>query len=118
MRLRLGFVDTAADRFVGQVLEGRYRITDRLAWGGMATVYAALDVRLDRKVAVKVPHGRFAEDRQFLARFIGEAKAAARLSHPHVVAVFDQGATTVPAPAASDAASDSPSGIEPQDDAG
>src|SRR5689334_959262 len=58
----------------------------------MATVYRALDRRLDRTVAVKVMHPALADDQEFVARFIREAKSAARLSHPNVVAVYDQGA--------------------------
>ncbi|HVE25745.1 MAG TPA: protein kinase, partial [Sporichthya sp.] len=82
----------AADGLVGTVLDGRYRVTRRLARGGMATVYEAVDTRLDRTVAVKVMHPGLAEDRDFVERFIREARAAARLSHPNVVAVFDQSA--------------------------
>jgi serine/threonine-protein kinase len=76
---------------IGRVLDGRYRVEARIARGGMATVYRALDTRLDRVVALKVMHQVFAEDDEFVARFIREAKSAARLSHPNVVAVFDQG---------------------------
>ncbi|MDQ1487068.1 MAG: eukaryotic-like serine/threonine-protein kinase [Actinomycetota bacterium] len=82
---------TVSDSLVGRVLDGRYRVEARVARGGMATVYRALDVRLDRIVALKVMHQLFAEDDEFVARFIREAKSAARLSHPNVVAVFDQG---------------------------
>jgi hypothetical protein len=82
---------TLADPLVGKLLEGRYRIDARIARGGMATVYRALDERLDRIVAVKVMHPGLAEDAQFLARFTAEARAAARLSSGHVVSVFDQG---------------------------
>ena len=57
----------------------------------MATVYLAVDTRLDREVAVKVMHAGLAEDEEFPRRFIREARSAARLSHPGVVAVFDQG---------------------------
>ncbi|MDQ1286875.1 MAG: eukaryotic-like serine/threonine-protein kinase [Actinomycetota bacterium] len=57
----------------------------------MATVYLALDRRLDREVAVKVMHAHLADDEQFTARFIREARSAARLSHPNVVQVYDQG---------------------------
>ncbi|MBX6769960.1 MAG: serine/threonine protein kinase, partial [Actinomadura rubrobrunea] len=81
---------TVADPLVGQVLDGRYRIESRVARGGMATVYVARDMRLDRVVAIKVMHANLAADEEFVARFIGEAKAAAALSHPNVVAVFDQ----------------------------
>src|SRR5512133_2924406 len=58
----------------------------------MATVYRAVDQRLDRTVAVKVMHPSLADNADFVARFIREAKSAARLSHPNVVAVYDQGA--------------------------
>ncbi|RFU41335.1 serine/threonine protein kinase, partial [Actinomadura logoneensis] len=81
---------TVADPLVGRVLDGRYRIESRIARGGMATVYLARDVRLDRVVAIKVMHAGLASDDEFVARFIGEAKAAAALSHPNVVAVYDQ----------------------------
>src|SRR5687767_6367334 len=57
----------------------------------MAAVYTAVDTRLDRRVAVKVMHPAYAADADFVARFHREAKAAARLSHPNVVAVYDQG---------------------------
>ncbi|MFD0532553.1 protein kinase [Actinomadura luteofluorescens] len=56
----------------------------------MATVYLARDLRLDRIIAIKVMHAGLASDEDFVARFIGEAKAAAALSHPNVVAVYDQ----------------------------
>ena len=82
---------TLADPLVGQLLDGRYRVSGRIARGGMATVYQALDTRLERTVALKVMHPGLAEDSEFVARFIREAKSAARLSHPNVVAVFDQG---------------------------
>ena len=59
--------------------------------GGMATIYAAIDLRLDRQVAVKIMHSHLAQDEQFVSRFIREAKAAASLSHPNIVAVLDQG---------------------------
>ncbi|MER6811158.1 Stk1 family PASTA domain-containing Ser/Thr kinase [Spirillospora sp. NPDC000708] len=84
-------MDTSvADPLVGQVLDGRYRIESRIARGGMATVYVARDLRLDRTIAIKVMHAGLASDEDFVARFIGEAKAAAALSHPNVVAVYDQ----------------------------
>ncbi len=82
---------TLADPLIGQLLDGRYRIERRIARGGMATVYTALDVRLDRTVAIKLMHPALADDQDFVGRFHREAKAAARLSHPNVVAVFDQG---------------------------
>ena len=75
----------------GRLLDGRYRIGPRIARGGMASVYEATDLRLDRTVAVKVMHPGLGDDDEFAARFVREARAAARLSHPNVVAVFDQG---------------------------
>lgn len=84
-------MDTSADRLVGQTVDGRYRIIAMLARGGMATVYEALDTRLDRIVALKIMHKGLAEDHGFVERFQREARAAARLSHPNVVGVFDQG---------------------------
>ncbi|MFM7148110.1 MAG: protein kinase domain-containing protein, partial [Actinomycetales bacterium] len=81
----------AAPSLVGQTIDGRYRVLRRLARGGMATVYEAMDLRLERTVALKVMHRHLAEDPDFVARFRREARSAARLSHPHVVAVFDQG---------------------------
>lgn len=79
------------DPLVGATLDGRYLIRARLARGGMSTVYLALDTRLDREVAVKAMLPHLAEDPALVARFEGEAKTAARLSHPHVVGVLDQG---------------------------
>ena len=85
-------VDTStADPLVGSVLDGRYRLDASIARGGMATVYAGFDTRLDRPVAVKVMHPTLAADDEFVERFRREAKAAARLSHPSVVAIYDQG---------------------------
>ena len=76
---------------MGQVIDGRYEVLALLARGGMATVYEAVDLRLDRVVALKVMHPHLAEDPDFVTRFEREAKAAARLTHPHVVGVYDQG---------------------------
>jgi len=75
----------------GVLLDGRYEIRAILARGGMATVYSALDTRLDRLVAVKVMHEHLANDDDFVDRFIREAKSAASLTHPNIVAVHDQG---------------------------
>lgn len=83
---------TLTDPIVGQLLDGRYQVESRIARGGMASVYLALDIRLDRTVALKVMHRSLAEDPQFVRRFIGEAKSVASLSHPNIVQVFDQGA--------------------------
>ncbi|WP_185932579.1 Stk1 family PASTA domain-containing Ser/Thr kinase [Streptomyces sp. WAC 01325] len=82
---------TLQDPLVGQVLDGRYRVDARIAVGGMATVYRALDTRLDRVLALKVMHPALAVDGAFVERFIREAKSVARLAHPNVVQVFDQG---------------------------
>ncbi|GEK02971.1 serine/threonine protein kinase [Streptomyces sp. 1-11] len=88
----LACVDTTLqDPLVGQVLDGRYRVDARIAVGGMATVYRALDTRLDRVLALKVMHPALAADGSFVDRFIREAKSVARLAHPNVVQVFDQG---------------------------
>ncbi|OUE19583.1 Serine/threonine-protein kinase PK-1 [Clavibacter michiganensis] len=76
---------------IGRLLDGRYQVRSRIARGGMATVYVATDLRLERRVAVKVMHGHLADDSAFRDRFIQEARSAARLAHPNVVNVFDQG---------------------------
>ena len=79
------------DPVVGLVLEGRYRLEERLARGGMSTVYAATDLRLHRTVAVKVMAEHLAHDPAFVDRFTREARATAMLSHVNVVSVSDQG---------------------------
>ncbi|MFE9421855.1 Stk1 family PASTA domain-containing Ser/Thr kinase [Kitasatospora sp. NPDC006697] len=83
---------TVNDALIGTLLDGRYLVEERIAVGGMATVYRGTDTRLDRVVALKVMHPQFAADPEFAERFIREAKAVARLSHPNVVNVFDQNA--------------------------
>jgi serine/threonine-protein kinase len=83
---------TLDDSLVGQVLDGRYRVDSLIAHGGMATVYLATDRRLDRVVALKVMHPELARHNEFVSRFIREAKTAAQLTHPNIVAVFDQSA--------------------------
>ncbi|MFJ6196326.1 Stk1 family PASTA domain-containing Ser/Thr kinase [Micromonospora sp. NPDC092111] len=85
-----------ADTLLGSLLDGRYRIRGRVARGGMATVYTATDERLERTVAVKIIHPSQAPEARarmagFLDRFTDEAKTIARLTHPNVVAVYDQG---------------------------
>ncbi|MFD7507098.1 Stk1 family PASTA domain-containing Ser/Thr kinase [Streptomyces sp. NPDC059850] len=82
---------TLQDPLVGQVLDGRYRVEARIAVGGMATVYRAVDTRLDRVLALKVMHQSLASDAAFVDRFIREAKSIARLAHANVVGVYDQG---------------------------
>ncbi len=79
------------DSLVGRKLEGRYRIVDRIARGGMSTVYSAVDERLDRLVAVKVMSATLSADPAFTDRFAREARAAARLTHLNAVSVYDQG---------------------------
>jgi beta-lactam-binding protein with PASTA domain/tRNA A-37 threonylcarbamoyl transferase component Bud32 len=76
---------------IGRLIDGRYQVRSRIARGGMATVYLATDLRLERRVALKIMHGHLADDSQFKERFIQEARSAARLAHPNVVNVFDQG---------------------------
>ena len=90
-RAHAGQQGAAGDPLVGRLLDGRYRVGPRIARGGMATVHEATDIRLDRTVAVKVMHPGLGDDVDFAARFVREARAAARLSHPNVVGVFDQG---------------------------
>jgi beta-lactam-binding protein with PASTA domain/predicted Ser/Thr protein kinase len=82
---------TVTDPMVGRLLDDRYRVEERIARGGMATVYRATDTRLDRQVALKIMQPAFADDPEFVSRFTREARASARLSDPHVVAVYDQG---------------------------
>ncbi|MEV0426784.1 Stk1 family PASTA domain-containing Ser/Thr kinase [Micromonospora sp. NPDC050495] len=85
-----------ADTLLGSLIDGRYRIRGRVARGGMATVYTATDERLERTVAVKIIHPTQAPETRarmagFVERFTDEAKTIARLTHPNVVAVYDQG---------------------------
>src|SRR3954447_152573 len=82
---------TVADALIGTTIDGRYRITGRVARGGMATVYTAVDERLERTVALKIIHPSQATNVHFVDRFTDEAKTIARLTHPNVVAVYDQG---------------------------
>lgn len=80
-----------SDPLVGRTIDGRYDVRARIARGGMATVYLATDRRLDRAVALKVMHPHLADGTDVVARFRREARAAARLAHPGIVAVLDQG---------------------------
>jgi len=73
------------------LVDGRYRLLQRLGSGGMADVFMAHDEQLGRRVALKLLYSRFAEDDQFVERFRREASAAAGLSHPNVVQVYDRG---------------------------
>jgi eukaryotic-like serine/threonine-protein kinase len=85
-------MDTTLSRLqAGQLLDGRYRVGSWIARGGMATVYLGTDTKLDRTVALKIAHPELTGDREFVRRFATEARSAARLSSPNVVAVYDQG---------------------------
>jgi beta-lactam-binding protein with PASTA domain/predicted Ser/Thr protein kinase len=75
----------------GSVVDGRYRVLRRIGSGGMADVWLAEDTHLQRQVALKVLHRRFAQDREFVERFRREAESAAGLAHPNIVAVYDRG---------------------------
>ncbi|MBX6387849.1 MAG: PASTA domain-containing protein [Frankia sp.] len=82
---------TVADPIIGRLIDGRYTAQQRLAVGGMATVYIAHDNRLDRMVALKVMHPNLMAEPDFVARFHREARAAASLNTPKVVSVLDYG---------------------------
>lgn len=84
--------EKVSDSLVGTLVDSRYQVNSKLARGGMSTVYLATDLRLERDVALKVLHPHLVNDGNFLDRLGREAKAAAKLSHPHVVGVLDQGA--------------------------
>ena len=73
------------------VIDGRYRLIERVGSGGMAEVWAAEDLQLGRKVALKLLHRRFSEDPEFVERFKREASSAASLQHPNVVSTYDRG---------------------------
>ena len=75
----------------GLLLNSRYRVEHMIARGGMATVYKGFDERLERPVALKIMHPHLADNPEFVSRFAREARSAARLTHPHVVSVYDQG---------------------------
>ena len=79
------------DTLSGTLFAGRYRISNKLGGGGMADVYLAEDQELGRRVAIKMLHGRYANDEQFVERFRREATHAAGLSHPNIVSIFDRG---------------------------
>lgn len=76
---------------IGRMLDGRYQITEKIGSGGMADVYCAHDVLLDRVVAVKILHEDYANDQDFVTRFRKEAQAAAKLSHANIVNIYDVG---------------------------
>jgi serine/threonine-protein kinase len=76
---------------VDTLVDGRYRVLNRLGSGGMADVYCAEDTHLGRQVALKILYRRFAQDEQFVERFKREAQSAAGLAHPNVVSIYDRG---------------------------
>ncbi len=75
----------------GMLISGRYEIIEKIGTGGMADVYKATDVRLNRLVAVKVLKQEYSNDKGFITRFKNEAQSAAGLSHPNIVSVYDVG---------------------------
>ena len=81
----------AMDSLIGQLFDNRYRIERRIGTGGMADVFLARDETLGRRVAIKILAERYAQDDAFLERFRREATAAAGLSHPNIVSVYDRG---------------------------
>src|SRR5215216_4641040 len=76
---------------LGTQLSGRYRLDAQIGSGGMSTVYRAFDLTLERPVAIKLMHREIASDSDQLERFRREARAVARLTHPHIVGVIDAG---------------------------
>ena len=76
---------------IGHILDNRYKILEKVGSGGMASVYKAQDILLDRIVAVKILHSKYASDHDFVVRFRQEAQAAAKLSHPNIVNIYDVG---------------------------
>lgn len=76
---------------IGKILDERYKLDKKIGSGGMADVYQAKDILLDRIVAVKILHSNFAEDNDFIVRFRHEAQSAGKLSHPNIVGIYDVG---------------------------
>lgn len=76
---------------IGHILDNRYKILEKVGTGGMASVYKARDILLDRIVAVKILDSKYSKDRDFVVRFHQEAQAAAKLSHPNIVNMYDVG---------------------------
>ena len=86
--------------WIGQILDGRYRIDDLLGQGGMSAVYKAYDPNLKRIVALKMIHAHLADDPKFVVRFTEEAAAVAQLRHPNIIAAHDFGRHAGERPAA------------------
>ena len=80
-----------ADHRIGELFDGRYRLQRRIGSGGMADVYLAADESLDRRVAIKILAERYTRDEGFIERFRREARSAAGLTHPNIVAIYDRG---------------------------
>ena len=78
-------------KMIGHILDNRYKILEKEGTGGMASVYTAQDILLDRIVAVKILHSKYGNDHDFVVRFRQEAQAAAKLSHPNIVNIYDVG---------------------------
>ena len=76
---------------IGKRINGRYKVLDMVGGGGMANVYLAHDMILDRDVAVKVLRLDFANDEEFIRRFHREAQSATSLAHPNIVSIYDVG---------------------------
>lgn len=79
------------ETMTGHTLANRYQILEEVGTGGMAVVYKARDILLDRIVAVKILHAEYGNDHEFVTRFRQEAQAAAKLSHPNIVNIYDVG---------------------------
>jgi serine/threonine protein kinase len=79
----------ASDAFIGKIIKGRYRVIEKLGEGGMAVVYLAEQINVERKAALKILHGHYANDQEFVGRFRQEAKLAASLNHPNLITVYD-----------------------------
>jgi serine/threonine-protein kinase len=77
------------DAFVGKIINGRYRVLEKLGEGGMSIVYVAEQINVARKVALKIMHGQYSSDQEFVRRFRQEARLAASLNHPNIVQVYD-----------------------------
>jgi len=96
-RIRAGGVDLVfrdeapSDRLEGELLGGAYRILGLLGRGGMGAVYKALQISMDRVVALKILHRDLTRDREFVVQFLNEARTAGQLSHPNIIHVYDFG---------------------------
>ena len=84
-------VPPASGDFTAGAQVAGYRLAEQIGWGGMAVVYRALDVNLDRWVALKILAPEIARDSSFRQRFISESRAAAAVDHPHIIPVFEAG---------------------------